>query len=192
MHPTCSWYMLFFFCALGFLGENLVDYICRECFYYICNFISSDRPGQMMYFFLIHFGGPYVSRNVSISSRMSNLLGRNGSWGFSYIFLYFCSIHWDFSLSFLMLLIWFFSLLFAWWVWPGLVNCLYFSKNQLLFWLIFSYCLTYILNIWFAMFKQFLLYVKVTRIRVCVCVCVGSIPGLTHWVKDLVLSSAVV
>ena len=48
-------------------------------FNYRLYFTFSDLSVQIISFFLIHFGALYVSRKLSISSRLSNLLAYNCS-----------------------------------------------------------------------------------------------------------------
>ena len=50
-------YKFLFVCLVEFTCETIWSwtFICRECFYDIFNFISSDQSVQLIYFFLIQF-----------------------------------------------------------------------------------------------------------------------------------------
>ena len=84
------------------------------------------------------FGGIYISRKLSISSRFSNLLAYNCSW---YFLMFFCisvvAIE-IFPFSFLILFIWILSFLFLVSLARGLSMLSTLSKYQLLVLLIFS------------------------------------------------------
>jgi len=132
-------YKFLFVCLVEFTCEAIWSwtFICRKCFYDMFNFISSDWSVQLIYFFLIHFWQP-LSRNLSISSRLSNLLAYNCS---AYSLMVFCisvvSVVTS-PFSFLILFILVFSLLFFVSLARGLSILFTFSKNQLLVLLISS------------------------------------------------------
>ena len=71
-------------------------FVCWEFFDYCFNFIRCKISIQILWLFLISFGRLYVSRNLSISSRLSSLLESNiflQSFVFLYVSCYFsCSI----------------------------------------------------------------------------------------------------
>ena len=86
------------------------------------------------------FGGLYVSRKLSVSSKLSSLLAYNYSQYSPMVFLYLFSISLEISpFSFLVLFIWVVSLLFLVHLARGLSVLFTLSKNQLLALLIFSY-----------------------------------------------------
>ena len=69
-------------CMFGriLLWSHLVlNFFSGDCYYYIFNFISSEQSVQIIYFLLFCFGGLYISRKLSISSRLSHLLAYNCS-----------------------------------------------------------------------------------------------------------------
>ena len=70
---------------------------------------------KLSFFSWFHLGGLYVSRKMSTSSRLSNLL----EYTFSeyYLFFYFCSISWEFLFFHVLFSLFVFSLS-SWWVWP--------------------------------------------------------------------------
>ena len=70
----------FFVCLVEFSSKAIWSqtFVFREYFYYIFHFISSDQSVQIIYFFLIQFWQA-VSRKLSISSWLSNLLAYNCS-----------------------------------------------------------------------------------------------------------------
>ena len=76
--------------GLLFIGSLFVLLVFCLFFFYRFYFTSSDQSFQIIYFPLKQFGGFYVSRNLFLSFRFSNLLAYNYSW---YDILYFCSIN---------------------------------------------------------------------------------------------------
>ena len=68
-------YKFFFICFIEFACGAIWSwtFVCREFLNYRFYFTSSDRSFQIIYFFLIQFGRLYVSRNLSISSRLSKV-----------------------------------------------------------------------------------------------------------------------
>ena len=65
-------YKFLFVCLVEFTCEAFWSwtFICRECFYDIFNFISSDWSVQLIYFFLIQFWQAESLGKLSISSRL--------------------------------------------------------------------------------------------------------------------------
>ena len=104
-------------CFLGDFCTNLISLLVMGLFKFS---ISS----------CFSFGSLYVSRSLSISSRLPNLLAYTCSW-FSYYF-YFCSVVVISPLSFLILFIWVLSFFFLIKLARGLSILLILSKNQLL------------------------------------------------------------
>jgi len=120
-------YNFLFVCLVEFTCEAIRSwtFICRECFYYVFDFISNDWCAHLIYFFLIQFW-------QVISCPF--LLGCQIWWHtiFHSIFCYSCSICCDILFHFLFCLLGFF-LYSSWWVWPEVCQFLFtFSKNQLL------------------------------------------------------------
>ena len=114
------------------------SFLCMECLDDIFNFISIDQSVQLIYFFLIQFWQAEVSRKFPF------LLGCQICWHiiFHRVFLMvFCisvvSIVTS-PFSFLILILWIFSLLFLASLARRLSILFTFSKNQLLVSFIFS------------------------------------------------------
>ena len=72
-------------------------FICRECFYDIFNFIYSDRSVQLIYYFSIQFWQAVSLQKVVHFFQVVKFVGIQLFILFSHDFLYFCSIHCDFS-----------------------------------------------------------------------------------------------
>ena len=127
---------------------RLVEFICEAIWPWtsVCRefwvFVFRDSISLLMISlfklsisFWFSFGELYVSRKLSISSRLSNLLAYNFSYYSLMVFLYFCSIfHFLFCL--------FGSSLFSsWWTWPEVCQfCLPFQRTSSWFYWFF-YCL---------------------------------------------------
>ena len=107
-----------------------------ELYYYKFYFTFSDYYVQIIYFFLLSLGRLYVSVNLSISSKPSNLLVYKLFIVLSYDFFVFHGISCYFSSS-ISYFIWFLSLFFLVSLVKSLLVLFIFWKSQLLFFIDF-------------------------------------------------------
>ena len=137
------------FCGI-ILWSHLALDLCRVCFYYVMNFIYWSLCSVDLFL----LDSILVGRNSLESCPL--LLGCQICWHrilhsilsfiFIYLFfLYFCSIHWDFSF---FILIWVLSLLFLVSLSRGLSILLFLSKTQLLVLLCFEYFIDFLSNLY--------------------------------------------
>ena len=139
-------------------------------FYYTLYFTSSDQLVLFFFFFLVLVG--YVSRNLSISSRLINLLAifSYGSLYFYFISYYFCG---NISpLSFLILFMWVVSLFLLVSLARGLPIQFILSKKQFLVFVEFFY--SFLISIFVYFISDLYFFFWLVCVCVCVCVCAHS------------------
>ena len=153
-------------------------FVCRECFYYIFNLISSDQSVQLIYFFFdsVLAGcmslesypfllGYQICWHIIVHSILSLFRSLSLTLFFFFCFVLFCFVFLQYLLRFRLFPFLFslfgFSPSSSWWVWPeGLSIFFTFSKNHLL---VLSY---FILHSWFMPWILTMILVKILQRKI--------------------------